>query len=306
MLSILIPVHNWPVAALVQALCDEMQHTEMPLEIICCDNGSDPVTAREQADALAHLSKVKYIIRSQAMSRSAIRNYLVQQARSRKLLFIDGDAGIPPADYLATYFKHYHEHVVAGGIAYQALAPADKQQQLRWYYGRKREALSITERVRNPYRVLTFFNLLIDKQLLLDYPLSEHITEYGHEDTLFALALKRNKVSVKVIDNPLIHEGLENGNIFLQKCRTAAASLARLCYQEPDLWKLRLPQIARNLKSKRLCGLYIKAFERMQPMCHNSLLSGKPSLKWLDAYKLWAFLKADAEEKQKQKNQSNQ
>lgn len=290
MLSILLPVHNWPVAATIQSLWEQVNHFSLLFEIICCDNGSKPDLAREQQQMLAHLPHVRYIIKPEALSRSAVRNLLVRQAKYNKLLFIDGDAGKPPNDYIAKYLEHYEKPVVAGGIGYEPKAPADKKQYLRWFYGQQREMLPLSERLKNPYNVLTFFNLMLDKQLLTDHPLDERLTQYGHEDTLFVMTLKKKGIPVLPINNRLVHKGLEDGETFLEKSKTAAQSLALLCNKHPELRQIKLAKTAFNLKKAYLDTLFVKSFELILPHCQKKLLSTRPSLKCLDAYKLWAFL----------------
>ena len=64
----------------------------------------------------------------------------------------------------------------------------------------------------------TFLCILFDK----------NCREYGYEDALFGVELKKRGISILHIDNPLIHTGLDTNERFLEKSEQALRTLKTL------------------------------------------------------------------------------
>ncbi len=231
MLSILIPAYNHDLTDLVKGLRHQASELEIPFEILMVDDNSTP-GFRSRNLALTELSHVRYLQLEENIGRSRIRNMLAGKARYENLLFIDADARILAADYLSSYKGLLgRERVICGGTAYLPDLPDDPAYHLRWYYGRKREERPASIRSKDPCRAFSSFQFLATRKIMEQVPLDEDLKAYGHEDTVFGLALEQCGIPVLHIDNPLVHDGLEPADEFLDKTRQGLQNLKFLVDQ---------------------------------------------------------------------------
>ena len=92
-------------------------------------------------------------------------------------------------------------------------------------YKRADKKRSAEIRNKEPYSQFTPFSFLIDREVFMQFRFCENFVGYGYEDVLFGLALKEKNVSIIHIDNPLIHIGIEENSIFLEKTRQSIHNL---------------------------------------------------------------------------------
>ncbi|MEN2487642.1 glycosyltransferase family A protein [Flavobacterium sp. B11] len=291
MLSILIPVYNYDVFALVEMLYKQALECHIPFEIICLDDASQEFTIENQR--INQFENTYYSILEKNIGRSAIRNLLAQKAVYENLLFLDADTIPVHNTFVSNYISELENKIVFGGLLYENKKPR-QEQILRWIYGKKREALSLSERNRNPSNTALVSNLLIKKEILDRFPFDENLTKYGYEDLLFFAVLKSNQIEIKHIENPVFHLNLESSSLFLSKTKTALENLVLLDY---------LNKISKNeskiissfdfLKKMKLISIFNIAFKKSKQKIERNLLSNKPSLFLFDIYKLgyYCFLK---------------
>ncbi len=246
MISILIPIYNFDVRLLVQKLHRQGNLLTVDFEIICVDDASsEDFKAINQT--VAGLSAVRLIELDKNIGRAAIRNFLASEAHFPYLLFMDGDSA--PLDN--NYLKRYQDQLsptalLYGGRCYQASAPIEKNLYFHWYYGSKRESQKAAFRKLNPYQSFMTNNFLIPKVLFEKIKFDEGLRHYGHEDTIFGLALQQKSVTIVHLDNPLEHIGIEDAAHFIKKSEQAIENLFQLSKQY-------------NLtKTVRLLGFYEK------------------------------------------------
>ena len=216
MLSILIPVYCFDLRPLVQQLWQQAQALPHPWEIRLLDDGS-PTAWQVKNRALGGLTGVIYEECIQNMGRAKIRNKLAASARYDYLLFMDCDSAAPDDQFLARY----------------------------WWYGSQREVRTAAERQQRPYEGFMTNNYIVPKHIAQDIPFEAKLQQYGHEDTLFGLELKRHQINIQHLDNPLLHIGLEETEAWLRKQQQAIHNLYWLHQQHSDLqtkalklWKL--------------------------------------------------------------------
>ncbi len=225
MLSILVPSYNHDLTDLVEGLQLQASESGIVYEILIIDDASAE-GFRSRNQSLSELSQVRYLQLDENVGRSRIRNMLAEEARFENLLFIDADAQIIRDDFLSIYIgKLGADQVICGGTAYQADPPCDSAYFLRWYYGRKREERSIHIRSRDQYSAFSSFQFVATKTVLEQVPFDNDLKAYGHEDTVFGLALEKKGIPVIHIDNVLVHEGLEPSDEFLDKTRQGLRNL---------------------------------------------------------------------------------
>jgi len=231
LLSILIPAYNHDLTDLVSGLLNQACRSEIPYEILIIDDNS-AAGFRSRNRALAKKSHVRYLQLEENIGRSRIRNMLAGKASYDNLLFIDADARIQAADYLSRYIGLLGtDQVICGGTAYLPELPGDTAYHLRWYYGRKREERPARERSKDPCRAFSSFQFLATRKILEQVPFDKNLKAYGHEDTVFGLALEQEGIPVLQIALALVHDGLEPGDEFLDKTRQGLRNLKFLVDQ---------------------------------------------------------------------------
>jgi hypothetical protein len=286
MLSILIPVYNYDVLPLVSELVKQCNAIGINFEIICFDDASQEFLIDNEK--MNQFDNVSYSILKQNIGRSSIRNLLAKKAIYENLLFLDADT-IPISDsFISNYISHISnsEKVIYGGILYESSKPL-QEQILRWIYGRKREALNVTERTKNPYISFLTLNFLIKKSVFSKVRFNENIPNLRHEDTLFSFELKQNQIEIIHIENPVYHLGIENSETFLRKSEEAVIGLKNLVNSNlisSDY--VRLSYYFKIIKKYHLQFLVSFGFRIFKPFFLKQLLSKKPSLFVFDIYRL--------------------
>lgn len=294
MISILIPVNDYDIIALVHSMRDGMVKVPEYCEILIGDDGSSP----EFRNKFLQLegSGVRVIVSEKNIGRAAIRNRLAMEAKGDHLLFIDSDAMIPGTAeaYLLKWLPMVNTaRVICGGTLYSETAPGDPDKILRWKYGRLREQRKASDRNKNPHSGFSSFNFLIDKSVFSKLRFNEELKQYGHEDTLLGYQLKKAEIGVLHIDNGLIHEGLESNKDFINKTKLGIENLSHLFDKVTD--KRAFTSLVRMLRAynrlnafrltRILAGIYIHYRDRMEIR----LDSADPSLRLFGLFRVSLF-----------------
>ncbi len=292
MLSILIPVYNQDVYSLVKSLHDQLMSLEHNFEILCLDDASSQThTNNSKIHTLEHC---KYELLDNNIGRSAIRNKLAEMANYEYLLFIDSDMLVIDDTFIQKYLSVCQSYdVVYGGIKYLNTC-LDQKRLLRWKYGLERESLSVENRNFKPYISAKFCNLLIRKKVFTDIQFDEQIKVYGHEDTLFSLEMQSLKLKLLHIDNPLLHDGLEDSSIYLNKVEIASINLKKIAELHPNnilLKSIPLLSTYKLLKRYNFIIIYKIIYLLFAKGIERNLLSTKPNIRLLDFYKLYSICK---------------
>lgn len=290
MLSILIPLYNFDCYSLVEALSQQAQNIDAIYEILVMDDCS--THSFDQNQKIAQLPNCRFIRLSENVGRAEIRNRLAAMAKYDYLLFLDCDSAVISNKFIERYISFCNEKdiVVCGGRVYESHPPKDKNLFLHWYYGSKREVISVDERQKNPYRSFMSNNFLISKSLFDKILFNEKIRTYGHEDSLFGYEIKKRNVTVYHIDNPLMHVGLEPANRILEKEKESVGNLILICNNlvgdEELAADIKLLRYALLIKKLHLCGIISILHRSLHRSIEANVLSDKPSLFLLDVYKL--------------------
>ena len=216
MLSILIPTYNYEVVSLVNSLIRQLKKQDNPYEIICFDNGSD-LEVNTINQEINKLDGCYYESLKKNGGRSKVRNLLAQKAKYNWLLFLDADVLPVSENFTQNYFDLIIKNsikVAFGGLKYKEKPTRDKM--LRWVYGKSREEIPLHTREKNPQEHFTSANFLIKKEVFEKFKFDESLVEYGYEDTLLALDLKKSNIQIIQIDNPVYHLGIDKSGIFFE------------------------------------------------------------------------------------------
>ncbi|MCQ2960500.1 MAG: glycosyltransferase [Bacteroidales bacterium] len=225
MLSILIPVYNCLVFKLIQDLHNQCLLQQIDFEIIVIDDCSS-IEIQQQNKAIQTFSHTKYEELSENIGRSKIRNLLAQKANFPYLLFIDNDTEIIKSNFIQTYVSLCNDNIViSGGLLYPQTEPENKKK-LRWNYGTKKEVVSASKRMKNPYKSFNSINFVISKKVFFNF--DESICSYGHEDTLFGFRLQQAKIPILHIDNPILHKNNTSNENFLLQTKESIQTILSL------------------------------------------------------------------------------
>jgi glycosyltransferase involved in cell wall biosynthesis len=284
MLSILIPTYNYSVAALVAELHTQAARTGIEFEIIVMEDASTKVFANNKE--LERLSFTKYFMLPQNIGRAAIRNRLADTALYNNLLFIDCDALADDPQYIKNYLPYLDKNeVVVGGVKYapQELQPQADNITLRLKYGIKREQ-------RTDY--FTTFNFLIPKDIFGKIRFNETINGYGYEDTLFGHELNLHRISVRYIQNKLVHTGIDENQAFLEKTENGIRNLCALYISGKYPFLCETSKIIKTfvrIKRLHLTKMFCVSEHILRSIIRKNLIGKTPSLFFFDIYKLSVF-----------------
>ena len=284
-ISLLIPVYNYDLIALVYSMKSAIGKIPEFCEILIGDDASSKEFVAKyrslEGDGVRIISSKKNI------GRAAMRNKLALEASGDYLLFLDADLALigTAETFLQKYItKMGDAQVICGGIKYLESPPGDPDKLLRWKYGVWREQRKASERNKHPYSDFSTFNVLIAKSVFSKIRFYEELKKYGHEDTLLSFQLKNAGISILHIDNNLIHEGIESNREYLDKVKLSLENLSMLYDRVTNkkefcrvLTTLRHYRILRFVRlTLILAGFFIKYRQRMEL----KLETGKES-KWL-------------------------
>ena len=195
-LSVLIPAYNCNCLSLVEQLHSQLEQADIPYEIIVGDDGSTDPSAIQANRPINALSHCRYIVRTENTGRASIRNFLAQTAQYEFLLLIDSDMSVVSETFIQNYLNADCQTVVDGGITVSG-SPDELQGNLRYLY-EQAEAPRHTaaERQCSPHQHIHTANLLIRRDLLLQYPFDERFRHYGYEDVLLGKTLHQHHVPI--------------------------------------------------------------------------------------------------------------
>lgn len=291
MISILIPVFNRNVVALVTSLHNQLSTVKEAAEIVVMDDASTDKQLKNTNQIISGLNNVQYIELSANAGRNTIRNKLAAAANYETLIFLDADSSFPDESWLQRYIEAVSgDAIIMGGRLYNATAAGAST--LHFHYGKLREQTKAFTRNKHPYRSFLACNFLIAKQQFSRLITDNHLHGYCHEDTFMGLQFEKLGLTVKHIDNPVYHEGIDDDDVFIQKQQEALENLYYLYTTYNAVYNfntaIKLVRIYRKIKSFP-AGRYMldKMADREPYFRKNALLSHH--LFWLDCWKLAAL-----------------
>lgn len=292
MLSILVPIYNYDAVPLVEVIHGQGVALDCPFEIICLDDGSNAHYRQLNAIIRAY-AHVRYELLPQNVGRAQVRNLLAAKAQYGYLLFMDCDMMPLRPDFLAAYQRRWQPNkVLCGGLAYEQYPPTDHRLRLRWRYGILREQQPASLRAAHPYHSFKTSNFLAPKALFQELQFEERLNGYGHEDTLFGFALQAAGIPISHLDNPMLHQGLEPAEVFLEKTKKAVANLHHIHQMKGFQIDTRLLNAYRQLERYRLRVPVRVALALLTPILKAQLRGRSPSIRALDLLKLYWLLRA--------------
>lgn len=287
MLSILIPTYNYKIFDLVFELKNQCDCLDFNYEIICQDDNSNSIFNIEN-EKINRLENCQFKTNSENYGRSKNRNKLAENSKYDYLLFLDADTFPKEKNFILNYLSEIKEAapIVYGGILYTDKKPSNDKL-LRWIYGKKREALTVSQRNKNSYLSFLTLNFLIHKEVFKKINFNESIPNLRHEDTLFSYELMKKNIPIKHIENPVFHFGLDEFNSALKKEHESLIALKNLLENKllsPEY--LKISNLYFIIKKYQIRLLILYSFKILKPVLLKNISSSKPSLVLFDIYRV--------------------
>lgn len=289
MLAICIPIFNVDVRPLVEELHQQASSCGDWVRILLIDDGSTKF--RDENRSLGNMAKL--IELPENIGRSKIRNLFLQYTEEDYLLFLDCDVVINDSNFIGHYlqFLKNHPSLVCGGHLYRSEKP-ERSERLRWKYGFYKESKSVEERKVAPNKSFMTNNFVIKRTILEEIRFDERLRNYGHEDTLFGIQLKRKAIKISHINNPVLIGDQEKNDVFLKKTELGVQNLKYILQFpefENDLWN-EVALLRFYKKSKKLHFLLYPLFKLIKTPQRVLFTKGYVNLLSFDFYKLGIFM----------------
>ena len=285
-LSILIPVYNWDCTQLIKDLHFQGLVLGIPYEIIVADDCStDKDLVKDNRVIAESHENCRFFELPHNIGRSSIRNFMADQARYRKLMFMDCDACIKSKSFLKDYMDVADQaSVICGGVVHPDSIP-EPGVELRYLYEKRADQERSAEfRRRTPYARFDSKVFLIDRDDFMKVRFDESYVHYGYEDVQFGHELEQKGISILHIDNPLVHLGLESSEQFLNKTRQAVINAFEHKAEIEN--SSRLLNNYRNVVKFRMRWIFRLLWAFFQKSMERNLLGPKPKLRIFALYKL--------------------
>ena len=284
MLSVLVPVFNWDIRNLILKLHQQCLETGIEFELMAVDDFStDPeIQSKNREIQLPHFRLIEL---EKNVGNAEARNILARTAKFNWLLFLDADMIPAQKKFIQVYLEEIQKNnfdIMSGGILYEDQVA--KEFQLKWLHGKKTE-----EQIpgKDPYLEIRGNNFLVRKEIFLQNPFGGLPENYGYVDTHFGLKLKVSKATVKIIDNPCIHLGLETNPKFVEKHKKAVRNAFWMMNNQAEMAEnLKIIRTYKKLKSLGLRKIFGWIFRKFEKKMLANLHSEKPSLFLFQLYKL--------------------
>jgi len=290
MLSLIIPTYNYVCTTLVADLLRQAQELRrrdpaFDFEILVWDDASTDASTVEANAVTGGWERTTFRILPRNVGRAVIRNRMAEAARGEWLLFIDCDAEVCREGFLESYWTGRTDaDILCGGLLNPAGPPAPGHE-LRFRYEQKAMTQrSVEFRNRHPYFYFSTFNVMAARHVFARLRFDERCREYGYEDTLFGLQLRDAGFSIKHMDNPLVHLGIDLSAEFLSKTEAALRTLSRL--GDPMQSVAGASKVTGWLQRLGLRGCAARMFRRRRAWLVRRLTGPRPSLKLFALYKV--------------------
>ena len=284
MISILVPCFDYNAYPLVSLLEKQALMLKINFEIICIDDGSFS-SKNELNQKINLLTNSRFIESKKNIGRVKNRLLLAEKSQYEFLLFIDVDTTPTNENFLKNYLAQLHKgRIIFGGCSYKN--PENKNSSLRFKFGKEREEINFAVRNKNPYKYISSNNFICERDLLFDIlPRIDNIS-YGN-DYIFGSILKKIKIDILHIDNPVLVNNIDENSIFIKKTHQALENLI-ICYRSNKIEKHSISILKTYiiLEFLFLKNIFIKTSNIFKNILEKNLTSEDPNLFLFDIYRL--------------------
>ena len=284
MISILIPCYDYNALKLVENIEKQALLLNINFEIICIDDGSFSLK-NENNQKINSLVNAKFYEAKKNIGSIKNRLLLAEKAKYDLLIFLDVDC-IPASDnFLKNYINYSaNSKVIFGGCIYNN--KLEPKRSLRFKFGVLREANSSFNRNKEPYKYISSRNFLSEKNIIIKILKNIKNNSYGN-DYIFGAMLKKNKIDVSHIDNPVIVNNIDENEVFLKKTRDALKNLMH-SYKADELefHDITILKAYNFLEIFFLKKLFLNITNPIENMIYKNIRGNDPKMILFDIYRL--------------------
>ncbi len=293
-LSILIPTYDYICYTLVHDLqkqCEILDNLDKYEIIVMEDGGKDQVKSIANLK-INDLPNCRYIRKKENVGRAYNINNLVKEATGDWCIIMDCDARVVSDNFIKNYISATKQHpdadVIIGGLTNPTTQPSPKVS-LRYTYEKNAEPYRTTQYCNaHPYSRFCTFNVMIKRSVILNTPFHPTFTKYGFEDIFMGVELGRKKKKIVYINNPLLHIGFDNNDIFLKKTETALTMLHKA--EAMLLPHTRIGKVLNKCKKWHIEKPIYLCYRITKPLLRRNLLSDFPNMRLFALYKLGYYI----------------
>ena len=284
MISILIPCYDYNALKLDENIEKQALLLNINFEIICIDDGSFSLK-NENNQKINSLVNAKFYEAKKNIGSIKNRLLLAEKAKYDLLIFLDVDC-IPASDnFLKNYINYSaNSKVIFGGCIYNN--KLEPERSLRFKFGVLREANSSFNRNKEPYKYISSRNFLSEKNIIIKILKNIKNNSYGN-DYIFGAMLKKNKIDVSHIDNPVIVNNIDENEVFLKKTRDALKNLMH-SYKADELefHDITILKAYNFLEIFFLKKLFLNITNPIENMIYKNIRGNDPKMILFDIYRL--------------------
>ncbi|HNV72739.1 MAG TPA: glycosyltransferase family 2 protein, partial [Candidatus Ozemobacteraceae bacterium] len=257
LISVLVPVYNWQVSRLSQALLAARKkvYADDLIEIRFLDDSSPNQSV--QADNRRYFDTVSewgvfYRELPENRGRAVVRNTLSMEAQGDWLLFLDADVVPDDELFLLNYcdvIRSDQADAVCGGTSYRQRTMTGRSYDFYVYLVSRAGEKDAGSRNMVPWRTVLTSNMLIKKILFETTPFDARFLGYGYEDQEWGIRLQ-HKCRLLHIDNTVSHLGLQTKQEVYRKMRESVKNYHLLRRLHPEMFAASgIARIVRFLES---------------------------------------------------------
>ena len=284
MISILIPCFDYNAYPLVSILEKQALMLKIDFEIICIDDGSFS-SKNDLNQKINLLTNSKFIELKKNIGRINNRLLLAEKSQYEWLIFIDVDT-LPYGDnFLKNYIDELNKGtLIIGGCIYKK--PENENFSLRYKFGKFREEINSDIRNKNPYKYISSCNFMCKRDVLIDVLASINSVSYGN-DYIFGSLIKKKRIDIKHIDNPVLIDNIDENQIFIKKTHHALDNLIS-SYNNKIIKKHSISILKAYiiLDSLLMKNIFVKITDLFKNLLNRNLHSKDPNLFLFDLYRL--------------------
>ena len=284
MISILIPCFDYNAYPLVSILEKRALMLKIDFEIICIDDGSFS-SKNDLNQKINLLTNSKFIELKKNIGRINNRLLLAEKSQYEWLIFLDVD-NLPNEDnFLKNYIDELNKGtLIIGGCVYKK--PENENFSLRYKFGKFREEINSDIRNKNPYKYVSSVNFMCKRDVLIDVLASINSVSYGN-DYIFGSLIKKKRIDIKHIDNPVLIDNIDENQIFIKKTHHALDNLIS-SYNKNIIKKHSISILKAYiiLDSLLMKNIFVKITDLFKNLLNRNLHSKDPNLFLFDLYRL--------------------
>lgn len=248
-LTIATPFFRNDPSALLEILSGQMAGEAVELIVVDDGSGDTSVTAKLEAMLNSLSVPASLVTLHHNQGRSAARNRLIAAAKAPVILFLDSDMAPDAPSFVSDWLQLARDpatEIAYGGFS-TLQVPDCAALALAKMVAEKSDCASASERQSRGALAVATSNLLVRKSILDDTPFDAGFSGWGWEDVDWALRADAKGHTVRHVDIPATHLGLDDAATLLDKFAKAGPNFRKMVARHPSMAALPGTKLAHTL-----------------------------------------------------------